>query len=533
MGERTEHLNLIISGDGKLLGAELDKETRAIKRFGANAGNIFSGINQKFRSSLKNIASNPLTIIGGTGAILYAGRQIMEYNDKLSTLRLNAQKTVEDQLKLDKTISSTALATGQTREKILETLSEIVDKTGDFDFAVASIESLSRASTGMGADLMDTGRLASGLKMNLNATAEEMTKIFDIFATSGNKGSFTFAEMATQSERLLSAATMLNIKKDTFAEYAGFLQYAFLPFGTPEETSTAVKNIAITLQKERGKIRKLLKYDPYDKDGNVTNFSQTIADIVKMSKGDIGVLSKIFGDSATAFGQLNKEFREAGNLNSFNALINAGQQGGFINYAFSEKANEMKFFVNAMAEIGKIFTNAAMNPVIKSLSEELQKITADPEKMEQFVEATRELGENLSYVLTSLIKITGSVNDLLPLVDLIGLFGGAVKDITAPFRLVHEGVDAVKISIAKSKKKDRFVDAYNNMPKEYRSQVFEQLQTQKSVKFIVDPAQLQGLNNNPTAVKNDIYLNVNVAESGRVSTSTSGNANLKFNRGKM
>jgi hypothetical protein len=71
---RTENLKLVISGDGKLLGAELGNSEKRVRQYENRVTQTFSHMGSKIGSSIKGMVSGPLALLGGSAAILYAGK---------------------------------------------------------------------------------------------------------------------------------------------------------------------------------------------------------------------------------------------------------------------------------------------------------------------------------------------------------------------------------------------------------------------------------------------------------------------------
>lgn len=438
MSSKTSELKIIISGDGKLLDASLRQSDKQIDAWAnhakqkvdqANTGIAasFKRLGGKIDAKVMGLAANPLAMIGGVAGILMASRNIIELDHTLTTLRLNAGKTAEEQMILRKEILATAMTVGQSSRDMSLAMSLIVDKTGDFDFADKSIGGLGKVSTAMAADLQDVARLAASLKNNMNMSGDEVYKAMDIIATQGNIGSLVFEKLVRQSERLFAAGKAVGLKKTQFSEFGGFIQGIAGVFGTEEELSTSVMNIATRLRTERPKIESAIGISLFDKEGNLKSFKDTIEALVKYSGGDLALLNDIFGESSKAFIPLLAEYKEFGEMKSFNRFITDGEKAGFVEKAFTERTKEAQFQMKSLAEATSQFADAALSPGIATLSSRLQGLTANKEKLESIMTVFRGIGGLLAGVTAGVLKVLEGWGMLLQLYE---AGAGKVADFT-------------------------------------------------------------------------------------------------------
>jgi hypothetical protein len=415
MAQRTETLKLIISGDGRLLGTEIGNTQRKIETFGSRVGRVFSNLDRKILSSVKSIATNPLTLVGGTAGLLYAGKQVIDYQNKLLTLGINAKRTDSEIMQLEKTVTDFAYTTGQDRDKLVEVLSDIIDKTGDFQYATTALGSVGQASTAMAADIMDTGRVLSALRLGLGATAEEAQEYFDIMARMGNEGSFTFAEQASQAERLFSAATLaVGIQKENFAEYNAFMQTVKPMFGSPDMAGTAIESIMNKLKTSGKSIQAKLGFRLFDEKGAIVDFKKTIKAIARLSPAE---RSKMFGEYSKAFTAFDTE---KGKVN-FEKYIQLGKVGGFVAEAFERRAKGATYQVNTIVTALKEFATVGLTPVIEKLTEKLRELTSDPEKMENFRVSIQNLAGGIGDLSAALISAAPAFELLGVIADFTGI----------------------------------------------------------------------------------------------------------------
>lgn len=378
MNNRTETLKLIISGDGKLLGAELGRGEQHVRRYTNRIQDHFGRMNRAIGSRMKSMLTNPLAIIGGTAGLLYAGKQVIDYQDKLSTMGINAGLTASQLMALDQEIYKNAYVTGQSRDKILDAMIDIYDKTGDFKFVENAIGGVAKSSTAMSAEIFDSARILSAMKLGMGATAGEAESLFDILARMGNIGSFPFAQQAQQAERLFASTTLaLGITKKNFSEYAAFIQSVKPVFGTGDIAATAIERIMMDLATKRKEVQKAVGFKLFDEKGAIIDFQKTIRALARL---DITKRARIFGEFGRAFIPLASDE----GIKIFERYIAEGQRAGFIADAFNKKQGEAKYQMNALATAAQQFADVGLTPVIADLTKGLSEMTKDPEKMAAF-----------------------------------------------------------------------------------------------------------------------------------------------------
>jgi TP901 family phage tail tape measure protein len=416
MAPRTENLKLIISGDGKLLGAELDKQERHIKQFTDRTQSRFATYRQKLNKSLSPSFSNMLPISGPsaaiaatTAAIVIGSKQLIEYQDKLSTIGINAGLSSQKINDLSDSNYRLAFQTGQDRDKIVDAMNDIYDKTGDFKFVSDAIGGVAMASTAMSAEMADSGRVLSAMKLGMGATADEAIQLFDIMARMGNIGSFTFAQQASQAERLFGSSTLaLGITRKNFAEYNAFLQSAKPVFGSADIAGTGIESIMLKLTTDRKKVEKAVGFKMFDEKGAIIDFQKTIKAIAKLS---ITKRSELFGEFGKAFIPLSSKEGIA----VYENYIKEGQKAGFIADAFNKKQSETKYQLNALKTAAQLFADKGLAPAIEEFTKALSGMTSDPQKMKEFTDSLKVIGGAIGFIAEWTAKVISGWKELLGL----------------------------------------------------------------------------------------------------------------------
>ena len=413
MANRIENLKLIISGDGKLLGAELGRTERQVKGWGGRVGGIFGGIRKKIASSIKGFATNPLAVIGGTGAVVYAGKQLIDYQDKLSSLGLMTGKTDAEIVRMDNDMTQMAYDTGQSRDKIVDAIADMADKTGDAEFSFRAMFAAAKASTGMSADLADVTRVVSSLRLGMGATADEVEEYLDVMARMGNVGSFVFRDQAAQAERLFSSGAMaIKLTKRSFAEYNAFMQMIKPSFGSADMAGTAIDSIINRFRSDQGAIEKAVHFKIFDEKGAIIDFAKTIKALGKLKPK---LQKELFGEYSRAFTVFDNDDAAT----QYDKMIEAGQKAGFVTEAFTKKSREAKYQINAMMTAAMEFADAGLSPAIAELTGRLAEITNDPQKMAAFRAELHKFGETAASVAVAVGPLLQILENFATLIQLL------------------------------------------------------------------------------------------------------------------
>ncbi|HEX2958025.1 MAG TPA: phage tail tape measure protein [Chitinispirillaceae bacterium] len=411
MANRTENLKLIISGDGRLLGAELGRSERQIRNWGGRVDSVFSGIGKK----LISIAKSPLAIAGGAAGILYAGKQIIDYNSKLTRLGIQAEISTEEILKLKEELGNVALATGQSRTDLLAGLEKIVEQTGDLKFARDIMQDLGIAATATGAGMEYLGALAVQLRDKLKMGKDEIKASLNLLTVQGKAGAFTLENMATMGERLFAAAGRFDMKgiKD-LGNFGAMLQIARMGTGSSEQATTAIENMLADILDKQKEIKKA-GFNIFAGEGQLKKFDEIVKGIITATKGNEIKLGNIFGrESIRGLTTLAKLYRDTGGFDLFEQLAGAdAEKADQIMKDFLQYSTDLGFQLKQIGNLAWDFGEAAFGPALGTLSKSLNELLSDSGKMDAFRNEIRELGSEIGRGASKVYEMVGALEGFL------------------------------------------------------------------------------------------------------------------------
>ncbi|MCL2219333.1 MAG: hypothetical protein FWC23_05395 [Chitinispirillia bacterium] len=410
MSMRTETLSLVISGDGKLLGAELGRSERKVKTFSGKVGGMFAGVGKRITGAFGKLA-NPLALIGGTAGVMMAARDLMQYQDSISTLGISAGLSTEDMMKLDASIQSTAYTTGQSREALVSAVREMANVTGDTAFAEAAMESVGRASTAMSADVMGTAQAFGAFRRDMGASAEEAAKLYNIMAAMGTHN--------MSMDRFARSVRVLGLTKDNFAEYNALIKTIAPTFGGVEGAANAIDQIIGRINEKPRAYQRKIGRDMFDSDGAIKDYRAFAQRLGRLGARD---LTRMFGRN---FSKAFLPFQDDAGLKVFDDVIRSGERATHVTDAFARKQGEAKYQLNMLAAAGKEFAGAALSPIIANLTQELNALTSNPEKMAEFRNNLTATAEALGHIAAGVTFVAKGVGAAGTAAEVLG--GGLTR----------------------------------------------------------------------------------------------------------
>jgi hypothetical protein len=512
---RSETLSLVISGDGKQLGAELGRQESRVRSFGSKVGSMMAGVGKRIGGAVGKLA-NPLALLGGTAGIVMAARDLAEYQDKLSTLGISAGLSAEQMMGLEKRIQSAAYTTGQARDGLADAAKVMADITGDNDFAASSLEAVGRAATATSMDITSTAQAFATFKRDMGATGDEAAQLFNTMAALGN----------TQSmDRFARSAQALGLTKDNFAGYNAMIKtLAPTMGGSVDAAANAIDQIAITLQTKGGGALKHHFRDALDSKGAIKDYAAFMKAIGDMNPHTRKAMFGKFGANMTG--------ADVGKMaEAFDTYIKKAENASYVSDAFARKQGEAKYQMNLLSTAAKDFAGSALAPVIADITRELSVMTGNPAQMEAF-------RSGLADIAGGFAALGGAVGKALGLWgDMWGKIGEVYND---PLGMRKESAGKVDKMDPNLRAALLYKYGYNDMDIAGKSKKYMNkdgtVNTQRLDALMQENRDAHAAKRAAAEVQNKIAVNVNIAPDGRVVAEVDGantSATATANRGKF
>jgi TP901 family phage tail tape measure protein len=485
---RNPTVSINIRGNRRGLRRELDGAEKDLSGFAKRGSKALSPL-QSAGKKLGSSIAGPIMGLAAGVSIFAAGRNIMDFDRKLTRLAIQGKLTRKEQFELREEIGRLGTEAGQSRESILGGLDAIVQRTGDIKFARDVMKDLAVASTATGASMEDLGALASNLQQKFKIGPGGIREALNVLTVQGKAGAFTLENMAAMGERLFSSAGRLGMQgTGDLRQFGALIQAARMGTGSSEQATTAVERTLSSIIEKQDVIKKKAKFDIFTnkKKQQYKGIDQILKGVVAGTKGNEKLLGDIFGEEGVrAVSTIARLYRETGGFALFDEL--AGADAGRANelmedYArYSENAS---FQLARLKSIGERASDAFLSKAIYQFGNSIDNMTKKPAEMEAFIANITTLGAAVGTLVGWLGKGVGAW----------GKFWEATAN-----TIYGTGEDNIKKQSAQM--------AFNSLPEERRSQLIKKLKSGEKVNvFDENPSWKPSSPANNIVVENNITV---------------------------
>ncbi|RMG60287.1 MAG: hypothetical protein D6717_00355 [Gammaproteobacteria bacterium] len=256
----------------------------------------------------------------GAGAVL-AGRQVMDLQRRFTRLGIQANRSRAVMEMLKREIFEAAMAPDIRidPQAITTAVAEIVEKTGDLDFARENIRNIGLALQATGADGQAIGGIFAEMeKMGLKGSITVL-RVLDTLNEQGKMGAFTLQNLAALGPRVFSAYNSVvkgaRSGEQVVREMGAALQVIRMGTGSSEQAATAFERLLAELTNvDKLKMLRAGGIQVFDPKAAargieaIRPINELLLEIMEKTKGRRTILGQIFGDEAIrAFNALNAE----------------------------------------------------------------------------------------------------------------------------------------------------------------------------------------------------------------------------------
>lgn len=321
----------------------------------------------------------------GAGA---ATKKVMALDERLQYLGVQAGISDEKVEGLNEQIFKTAQQKDikVDANQLLGSIEEIVEKTGDLNFATENMEALGMAISATGAQGRAIGGIAAEFQKMGISSKKDVKEAFDILVTQGKEGAFTLENLASLGPRVMSAYSATGRGGlQAIREMGAVLQVVRQGTGSSEQAATAFEALLRTLS-TADKIKVLRQggiqvFDPEKmKQGEkvMRPIQELMQDIIARAEADPEVLSKIFDSEAMrAFNASIGEYKRSGALESLQRFYGVQVTGNQLMEDSSRIANRSAGAVRNLSTAWDEFTNKKLAGPMQSLTDWLNETTAE------------------------------------------------------------------------------------------------------------------------------------------------------------
>ena len=316
-------------------------EARAAGRGGAGAGGGGGG----FGAGMVGRAAG---LLGGGYALKSAAGRELSLQERLTALGVEAGRSDPEMLQVRRHIESVA-----GREDIRVPVSELLGaveqyqrETGDFDQALANLETFAQGIQRTDSTGVDFGSFVSQLRKFGIQSADEVREATVMGIEAQRQGSLYLSDIATQGGRAMSFWASKQQGLEGWRDFLTTAQSSMSAAGNKREVAFSALTSTLAVMSDPLKIKKIEDLGVY---GVKSRSPEDITrELIEVTRGDASKLVEIFGTEAA--GLFLFLSTEAGR--EFHRRVQAGTQPGNLDFALFEsevarKASTSESEINA------------------------------------------------------------------------------------------------------------------------------------------------------------------------------------------
>ena len=362
-----------------------------------------------------------ITGAAGLGTV----RMIGDLEERFTRLGIQANRSAEDIDILKNRIYEVAKSPDIRIDpgQITSAIEEIIEKTGDLQFAQDNIRNIGIALQATGAEGQSIGGImAEFQKMGLSA--EQSFEALEILNAQGKEGAFTLRDLSTLGSRVVTAYTAMGrTGVPAIREMGAALQVIRQGTGSSEMAATAFEALLRTLgDADKVKILQgggIQIFEP----GSTTimrSLPDIMEEIIERTKGSKLAMSQVFdAEAIRAFNAAVGEFQRKGSVESFQRFYEIQGDGNALTEDSIRAANTFNAALSNLLTIWKQFADKKLTEPIKDLTSYLNGL--DPATVERWL----EIGKNLAIAGAGAIAVSKVVRFGANARTLFGRGGGA------------------------------------------------------------------------------------------------------------
>jgi hypothetical protein len=282
-------------------------------------------------------------------------------------------------------------------DQLLSAVEQIVEKTGDLEFAKRNLKNFAMAIRATGAQGLDIGGIAAEFQKMGLLKDSEVLQALDILTVQGKEGAFTLQNLAALGPRVVTAYTALGRSGlPAIRELGAALQVIRQGAGGPEAAATTFEALLRVFgDNARLKNLKKLGVQVFDKEGLkqgkeiLRPINELMVEIVKATQGRGTVLDKVIGDAEAqrAFKTLMTEFQNTGKIEGLKRFYEVNADGGAILEDSARAARAFNAAMTSLKTSWEKFADRELGEPVKDLADYLNAL--EPGTVQRWLEISK------------------------------------------------------------------------------------------------------------------------------------------------
>ena len=331
-----------------------------------------------------------LTGAAGAGS----ARMLISLEERFTRLGIQANKSADDMDRLKTAIYDTSQQANVRIDpsQLTSAVEDIVEKTGDLDFATANLESFALAISATGAEGKAIGGIAAEFQKMGIIDPKQVREALDILTVQGKEGAFTLENLAALGPRVVTAYTSMGRGGvQGIREMGAALQVIRQGTGSSEQAATAFEAVLRTLSDPK-KLAILksggLKIFADDQEKVIRPINELMVDIIKKTNGKKSVLGQVFdAEAVRAFNAAVSEYNRTGGVESMEKFMNLQADGSHILADSSRAATTAAASLRNLYSVGEQFADQNLSGPIQELADQFNSL--NPDEIERYFEVAK------------------------------------------------------------------------------------------------------------------------------------------------
>ena len=369
----------------------IDKASNKVSNFQNKMQGAFSKIDGILNSTASNLATLGVSI--GIGATV---NKMIAFEDRINQIGTIARRNAKDVETATKQMEGLSEAIYDAAmqpdikidaNEIVDAMYQIMEKTGDMQFARDNIENIGRAIRAFGATGVDMGSMMAEFS-KLGYTAEQTKQLMDELYYQGNQGAFTASEFAKFGPAIIAAYSSIGTATEDLKNANAVMQVLVAGTGDAAASVTVLESIMsdLTNPQIQEKLRNLGNiigedFSVRDSEGNFKDLHEIIMKIVNAKDkmgGNFDMLSDVFGSDLS-----REAIRHFDNYDEIlEKVLDVSNAQGQVNASARENAQSLKANLQNLQTAFDGFANKNLAPKLQQVTDILNKFAENPERVE-------------------------------------------------------------------------------------------------------------------------------------------------------
>lgn len=329
----------IDTGDFGKLGAAARRAGQSFTRlgstvtqtFGRNIGSSISGASLHLKSFMA---------IAAGGSIALGAKRVLDYQKRLSLLKVNASLSEKQVALLDQNLRNVGGEVGVSSQEMMDAMMVFQDFGGQLEFGASMAKELAKFSKATNTPMQDAAMVSASIHQNLKLTKEETLDAMVAMKKFADAGNISMGEIAGSLSKAISDATGKGFTGTRAVQQLGASLQVIgkSTGGSPEEAQTRLRAFMNDILQKQKQIEKTTGFSVVNKDGTLKDLDIITDEMLKRTKGNTGAMFSKLGLSGESVGVLSAFGGASGISDDTRKMFDAGKgaRGSQIDEMFSK-----------------------------------------------------------------------------------------------------------------------------------------------------------------------------------------------------